>query len=109
MLRKLSKKSSKKDKDRDKDGGGGGDGIEKRRGSSLKKHRHSTTDIPSSPVHTDMNYNLLDMTDRVPSDEMDLIHFVIGHGILRRDLRLVEGENGIRDRCRGEGGGGYGI
>ena len=29
------------------------------------------------------------MTENIPSDDLDMVHFIIGHGILRKDLRCI--------------------
>ena len=29
------------------------------------------------------------MTENIPSEDLDMVHFIIGHGILRKDLRCI--------------------
>ncbi len=48
-----------------------------------QKHEIALTESTSSE-YTEENASLL---DRIPGHEMDLIHFIVGHGILRREMR----------------------
>ena len=48
-------------------------------------HRATSVDVERGDATPESDVNAL-IAD-LPTDELDLVHFVIGHGILRRDLR----------------------
>ena len=62
-------------------------------GKSSSDKRSSVTDgtekrssVPDEPTTADINFNQITTND-IPTSDLDLIHYIIGHGILRRDLR----------------------
>ena len=48
-------------------------------------HRSTSVDVERGDVISESDVNA--MIADLPTDELDLVHFVIGHGILRRDMR----------------------
>ena len=65
-----------------------GSGKEKQRTGS-DSSSNGQHEPPESPSGTNLEYvsDPAAMLEKVPTVDVDLIHFVVGHGILRRELR----------------------
>ena len=59
--------------------------------SDKRRDNLHRADSTRSNDSAEMTYSadVIDMLQNIPTDELDLVHFVIGHGILRRDMRCV--------------------
>ena len=59
-----------------------------KRKSTNGVHREDSTRSDGSAEISYSN-DVMTMMESVPTDELDLVHFIVGHGILRRDMRCV--------------------